>query len=205
VSVDSSFWSELIELNKHVDGLIDRCLRAIEPTQPIGREIPFFGSIEARFDNLPMLYSDVPAPNSDILAGNNIKRPVFTNGGSRVYVREISFQTFRARKQFENVDNDALSRQTDYVRFPINFRWNFETSITQRKYCDKRVLANAGGRSLAGNHMAFREPLVIEPRETFIFECELLSYGMSQAPDSEDENRDKAIIAMYLSGYREGV
>lgn len=200
MSAPTNFWSSLIEVNRVVDDLFAKCLRAVEPSQPIGREIPFWTSIEARFDNLPTTFATVAAPNSDILAGNNVKRPVFTNGGSRVYVREISFGTFTARMTTGST-NDSLTRNTNLGRFPVNFRWNFETSITNRKYCDRRVLANAGGRQLAGNHLAFREPLVIEPRETLVFDCELLSFGMTQVANSFNS----AVVAMYLAGYREGV
>ncbi len=203
MSVSSTLWSELIALNKHADALVERCQRAIEPTQPTGREIPFFGSIENRFDDLPSRFLSTVPPSSMVLAGNNVRRQEFTNGGSRVYVRELSFQTwFMVDADDPTTGNERTVNNTDV--FPFNFYWNFQTSITQRWYSDKRVLAAAGGRQAAGNHLAFREPLIIEPRETFVFECELASYGMRPG-SGEDTAEQSAIVAMILSGYREGV
>jgi hypothetical protein len=196
----ANLWSGLIELNRQADALVERCVRAVEPSLPIGREIPFFASIEARFENLPVSLSAAPATNSDILAGNNVKQAVYQNGGSRVYVRELSFQPYLSRSVTPTQSPAYNARQlSQFGSFPFNWRWNFQTSITQRWYSqDRRVMANAGGRATAGNHLAFREPLIIEPREAFIFECELLSYN----PEGNDPT---AVVAMILSGYREGV
>ena len=186
-------WSALIELNRVVDGLIGRCRKAIEPTQPISREIPFYTSIEARFDNLPTSLATITsAPvSSDAREGNNVKQTIFTNFGSRVYVRELGFQVYTCSSG-NTRDEDSTGR------YPANWRWNFLTSITQRKYSPKNVLASSGGRWSTGSHLAFREPLVIEPMETFIYDCELLNGPLATA-------RPSTIIAMYLSGYREGI
>jgi hypothetical protein len=208
ISDTAQFWSQLIELNKQADALIERVQRAVEPTQPISREIPFYASIEARFENLPASFSDTPANNSDALFGNNIKRPIWTNHSSRVYIRELSFQAYyvapadaaagpQPRVYEARFENNGL--------FPFNWRWNFQTSITQQWYSQKRgVLAAAGGRSLAGNHLSFREPRVVEPMETFTYECELLSFDSNAASVPLDEPPTAAVISMILSGYREG-
>ncbi len=183
----TKFWSALLDLNNQTDALMNRCL-AVQPSAPISREIPIVASIEAKFENLGLTTA---SPNSDAIAGRNIKRPVYTNGGSRVYIREIGFQT-------SLLNITTLSRiPNDVAVVPANFRWNFQTSIDQRWYATKSCLANAGGRFTAGNHLAFREPLIIEPMETLIFECELLSSWSNGSGNS-------TIISMLLSGYREG-
>lgn len=195
----ASFWNDLIDTNRRVDSLIERVRKAIQPTLPIGREIPFYGSIEARFENLPTTFAATPATNSDLLLGNNLERPTFTNGGSRVYVREIGFQAYTV----SSTTNGRLVNSNEL--FPFNFRWNFQTSITQRWYSpDRRCLAQSAGRAVAGTHLSFREPLIIEPQETLVFECELLSFGMI-ATATNPSNHDVAVVAMTLSGYREGV
>lgn len=210
--MSKEFWSDLIDLNKHVDGLFEKCLKAIETTRPIGREIPFYASLEARFEHLPRHYQQVAAPNSDALAGNNIKRVVFTNFGSRVYVREIGFQPMMGIQSLPpappGVVNSNGRSTAGYIgRFPFNWRWNFQTSITQRQYADRRVLAKAGGLARAGNHLAFRKPLIIEPMETLTYECELVGgAGMTATGDQPPFFfEDIAVISMEISGYREGV
>lgn len=203
---DAGFWSDLVNLNNRTDSLVERCRRAVEPTIPISREIPFLGSIEVLFENLPATYAATPAVNSDALAGNNIKQSVFTNKGSRVYVRELSFQAYCVQTvALSGIPASYEARvPNDVTNFPFNWRWNFQTSITQRWYSERRVLANAGGRARAGNHLAFREPLIIEPMETFIFECELLG-GFGMNPTAVEEQGTDAVVAMTISGYREGV
>ena len=85
---------------------------------------------------------------------------------------------------------------------PPYYRWNFLTSITQKQYADKRVSMFAAGRREAGNHLAFRDPLVIEPMETLTFEVELLGFGGSAGADVRFNS---FVVALYLSGYREGM
>ena len=204
----AGFWSELVEMNRRVDSLVERVMRAVQPPKPIGREVPFFASIETRFENLPEKFSSVCSPNSDVVAGNNVKHGVFTNGGSRVYVRELGFQPFFGRTptlttsdyEARLVGGGGALGFTNIRMF--NWRWNFQTSIQQRWYADSRVLARAGGRFQAGNHLAFREPLVIEPMETLTFECELLSFGMNTGLGTGPTT---AGVSMIMSGYREGV
>lgn len=202
MSAPTDFWSRLIEINKYVDGLIDRTSAAARASQPISREIPFFAQIEARFDNLPDQYAATINPACGLLAGNNIRQPIYNNGGSRVYIREIGIVPYRASSV--STSNDVLARRTDFRRFPINYRWNFTTSITNRQYANLPVMARAAGSARAGTHLAFREPLIIEPRETFQFYCELLSFGMNDTAE-RDANYDTALISMSISGYREGV
>ncbi len=199
----SEFWSALIGLNRQADALVERCMRAIEPTRPTGREIPFYGSIEARFSNLPITYGTVAVANSDALSSNSVKRNIFTNGGSRVYVRELSFQSYFV-KSVDPVAPLYDARVPNAVTpFPFSWRWNYQTSITQRWYAEQRVLAQAAGRAVVGNHLSFREPQIIEPQETFVFECELMGgFGMSRASQSLGSD---AVISMILSGYREGI
>jgi len=192
-------------MNKHADALIERVQHAIEPSKPLTREIPFYTAIEAKFDNLPLTFAATPSVSSDILHGNNVKMPIFTNGSSRVYVREIGFQAYFAKtvplgnisSYIGRIANGAVFGASV---FPFNWRWNFHTSITQRHYSySGRCLASAAGRALAGNHLSSREPLIIEPMETFTFECELISFGMPST-----QNCGSAIVSMILSGYREG-
>lgn len=184
------FWSQLIELNKRADALIDTVFKATETSEPISRETPFLASIEVLYENV----GTVTSVNNDAREGINIKRQSFVNGGSRVYVREISFES-------------AASANTTFRRTPNNiqpitpnFRWNFYTSILQRRYSPERgCLFSAAGRSKAGSHISFREPLIVEPRESLVFECELLS---SQSVFTQNSN---TVISMIVSGYREGV
>ena len=210
MSAADEFWSSLIEMNRKVDGLIDRCMQALEPSQPISREIPFYASIEAKFNHLPTIFNQVASANSDALEGNNVKLSTFTNGGSRVYVREIGFQTSYVLEQditVNGVSKHVIERIPDEMtgslsQYPINFRWNFFPSITQRLYSQRRVLAGAGGRALAGNHLAFREPLIIEPMEGLVFDCELLNAGMA---NTNTPTEAAVIISMIISGYREAM
>ena len=202
MTVDANFWSSLVELNKAADSLIAKAKQRIEPSQPVSREIATNASIEVRFDNLPFSYEAAidPVPtNSDALAGNNVKRGFWTNGASRLYLRELGFQKYFVEGEARSVAG-LKYRALNYL--PPYFRWNFQTSITQKQYADKRVAMFAGGRPEAGNHLSFRDPLVIEPMETFTFEVELLSFGQDfyqlQQPVSY-------VVALYLSGYREGM
>lgn len=200
MTVDANFWSSLVELNKAADALIAKAKQRIEPSQPISREIVTNASIEVRFDNLPGVYTtelETPAPNSDALWGNNVKRGIWTNGASRLYLRELAFERY-----FVDENNARYAAPRSQLNIlPPYFRWNFQTSITQKQYADKRVSMFAGGRPEAGNHLLFRDPLVIEPMETFTFEVELLSYGADAgvlAPPA-------FVVALYLAGYREGM
>lgn len=202
-NASSGLWSDLIELNRRVDGMIERVRKAIEPTRPISREVPFYASLEARFDNLPRSFSSSVSVSTDATAGNNIKVIPWFNPSSRVYVRELSFETFNVKGTnigpSHNADGRAVS---EAIGSQVNWRWNFWTSITQRRYSDqRRVLAFSAGRSKAGNHLAFRQPLIIEPMETLNYECELLAFGENRSATTGDS----CIIAMNISGYREGI
>jgi hypothetical protein len=201
VTADSSLWSTLIDLNKAADALIDRARKRIEPSPPVSRELLTNASVEVRFDRLPALYNPASAvnTNSDALWGNNVKRGIWTNGAARLYLREIAFDTYFVRTGTDErlpADSTVEANVT-----PPYFRWNFLTSITQKQYADKRVSMFAGGRREAGNHLSFRDPLVIEPMETLTFETELLSFGGSVqlAPLTS------FVVGFYLSGYREGM
>lgn len=201
MTVDANFWSSLIDLNKAADSLIAKARKRIEPSQPISREIATNASIEVRFDNLPFSYSPAaPVPtNSDALWGNNVKRGFWTNGASRLYLRELAFQKYFVEGNARSV---AGTKFRGMNVLPPYFRWNFQTSITQKQYADKRVAMFAGGRPEAGNHLLFRDPLVIEPMETFTFEVELLSLGQDFY---FEEDPISYVVALYLSGYREGM
>ena len=204
----NKFWSALIEINKQADALIRKSQRAVEPTQPISREIPAVVSIEARFNNLPNAFGGIAALNtgSDAVAGNNIKKPVFQNGSSRIYVRELGFQSWIILPASTETYTPSYDARLPNGRslFPFNWRWNFRTSITQRWYHnDRRCLAAAGGRAVVGTHLAFREPLVIEPMEQVEFECELLGGFWMQATALNPAT--SAVVSLILSGYREGV
>jgi len=212
VTVDANFWSSLVDLNKAADALIARAKARIEPSQPVSREITTHASIEVRFDNLPVTYTVAPpgvapTPNSDALWGNNVKRGIWTNGASRLYLRELAFERY-----FVDSDNKRLVAPGSGIigvgsalnTLPPYYRWNFQTSITQKQYADKRVSMFAGGRPEAGNHLAFRDPLVIEPMETFTFEVELLSYGAEGSPLFIGQ-LPSYVVALHLAGYREGM
>lgn len=211
MNLGTEFWNGLIELNRKTDGLIERVRRAVEPSQPISREVPFFASLETRFDNLPLTYGATVNPGSDALEGANLKRASFTNGGSRVYVREMTFTPFRMGTVTSGAFSYAARQRGDRrAVFPFNWRWNFLTSITQRQYsvgrggAGVRVSGLSAGRYRAGNHIAFREPLVLEPMETLTLEVELLSFGMKTAENASLTAYTIAVVAMSMSGYREG-
>ena len=208
MSAPQQLWDVLLALNHEVDGLIDHVRRAVEHAPAIGREIPWFASIEARFDNLPTTYAAVPSPNSNGLTGNNVVLSHYTNKSSRVYVRELAFAAYFVRV---NVAPSALSvmtldvrRANEVSKFPLNWRWNFKTSISEKFYSDTRMLARSGGRQRSGCHLSFRDPLIIEPMETFTFECEYLG-GLGMVPDANAALGTSVVIAMQLSGYREGI
>ncbi len=205
----TKFWDDLLSLNKRVDNLVGRVLAAKEPSQPITREIPFYGEVEILFQNLPLTFTATLNTGSDALAALNVKQGQFTNKGSRVYVREISMTGFRARTVTTGAlvlnPRDERNPSDLTQQYPINWRWNFMTSIQQRWYSgvrNVRCLARSGGRQECGNHLSFREPLIIEPMETFTFEAELLAAGMSTTEITVGTN---AIITMQLSGYREAM
>jgi hypothetical protein len=202
VNADSALWSTLIDLNRAADSLIDLAKKRIEPSKPVSRELLTNASIEVRFDNLPTSYADdaVVPVNSAALSGNNVKRGVWTNGASRLYLRELAFDQYFV----DSATNTRKSQVFPLEQLPPYYRWNFLTSITQKQYADKRVSMFAGGRKQAGNHLAFRDPLVIEPMETLTFEVELLSFG-STADAGVAPNVDAYVVALYLSGYREGM
>lgn len=201
MTADSSLWSTLIDLNKAADSLIERARKRIEPSPPVSRELLTTASVEVRFDNLTAYSTSVRPSNSDALAGNNVKRGIWTNGGSRLYLRELAFQEYLTGvTSIGNTDANARS-----VNSPgFYYRWNFQTSITQKQYADKRVSKFAGGRKEAGNHLSFRDPLVIEPMETFTFEVELLSSGLPGGFLS-NAGSFSYVVSLILSGYREGM
>ena len=197
MNADSALWSTLIDLNRAADSLIDLAKKRIEPSKPVSRELLTNASVEVRFDNLPPSYASNTPVNSDVLSGNNVKRSVWTNGASRLYLRELAFDQYFVRA----VDNARVYTNFSADIIPPYYRWNFLTSITQKQYADKRVSMFAGGRKQAGNHLAFRDPLVIEPMETLTFEVELLSF----VPVGLATDLDAYVVALYLSGYREGM
>lgn len=205
----TELWNALIALNNQADSLIERVRRAVEPTMPIGREIPATISIETLFQNLPKTYAQSVPVGSDLIAGNNVKRVSFQNGGSRLYIREIGFDSYFIR----SIDPTAVGAP-DYqarianqiTRFPFNFRWNFQTSITQRWYADKRCLGRTGARVASGTHLAFREPLIVEPMENVVLEVELLGgFQMTASQITLLGSSSSAVVSMTMSGYREGV
>lgn len=199
-------WEKLLVLNREVDGLIGRVTQHVEPLQPIGREPPWYGVVEARFDNLPTTYGGATNSGSDGVAGNNVKVNSWTNKSARVYIRELSFDAYfvRVNKTDDGVSWDARL-PNEASRFPINWRWNIRLSITGRYYSENgRVLARAGGRARAGNHLLFKEPFVVEPMETLAFECEYLG-GAGMRAAATDPLGTAVVIALCLSGFREGV
>lgn len=202
MTVDSALWSSLVDLNRAADALIDRAKKRIMPSEPVSREVATYATIEVRFDNLPATYTlppfgETPATNSDALWGNNVKRGIWTNGASRLYLRELVFERY-----FVDSDNARLVAPRSLLNIlPPYFRWNLQTSITQKQYADKRVSMFSCGRPEAGNHLAFRNPLVIEPMETVTFEVELLSYGS----EGDTVGPSAYVVALYLAGYREGM
>lgn len=203
----TQFWDNLIGLNKRVDNLIGRVQAAIEPTKPITREIPFYGEVEILFENIPTSFGATVATSSNALAGLNVKQGQFTNKGSRVYVREMTMTAFLCNTVSTGalVLNPRNQRNPSDLgqQFPINWRWNYMTSIQQRWYSnDRRALARSGGRQQSGNHIAFVEPQIIEPMETLTFEAELLAAGMSNAAITVGTN---AVIALQMFGYREAM
>jgi len=181
----ASFWSSLLDLNKTADALIARAQKAADVSQPIGRETPFWASIEVR-------YANIGTVNSDAVSGNSIKRESYNNGGSRIFIREMTIQAYSTTSAaaFAQIRVPA-----ELAPFAPNYRWNFYTSITERRYATERCLAYSAGKAKAGNHLAFREPLIVEPRESLVFECELMGSRDMQA----------IIVTMDVSGYREGI
>lgn len=203
----NGLWDHLVGLNKRVDNLIGRVQAAIEPSQPITREIPFYGEVEVLFENIPTSFGATISTGSNALAGLNVKQGQFTNKGSRVYVREMTMTSFLCN----TVSSGALvlnprnqRNPSDFnQQFPINWRWNYMTSIQQRWYSnDRRALARSAGRQQSGNKISFVEPQIIEPMETLTFEAELLGAGMSNATIPVGTN---AVIALQMFGYREAM
>lgn len=201
--MDTNFWADLIRLNKRTDSLIERCIKDVRPSEPIAREVPVYVSVENRFENLPLTFAAALSTASDLQSGNNIKQAVWTNSGARVYIREISMHAFLG-VSLTNESPTYDCRVENNGITPFNWRWNFMTSITQKWYSRHRCLASAGGRDSAGTHLSFKNPLVVEPMETFIFECELVAAGMVRV-GLEANEFNIATVAMALSGYREGV
>ena len=196
MGADSNFWLRITNMDRVVDGLVDRVRKSTRKSAPITREIPAYFSLEALFENLPATLASRPDPNSDAFSGNNVKRAHIENKSSRVYLREIGFISW-----YVNPDSTpAFGRSVNpTTNVPMNFRWNLHTSITDRWYSDRRCMAFSGGRTFPSNvHLRFREPFVLEPMETLTFECELLSFTGAGASFTD------AIIAAQLSGYREG-
>jgi hypothetical protein len=190
-------WSDLISLNRQVDALVEVVDKVVLKSAPISREIPVFASAELLFSSLPPRYSSTVLPASELSQGQNQKLAVFQNGGSRIYIRELSFAL-----SLVNGTTDARRTYFSFGRFPPNFRWNFYTSITNRRYADKPVMARSAGRNAAGVHIAFRDPLVLEPREALNLEVELLSFGMSA---TQLVTQTGLCIEPSLSGYREAI
>lgn len=206
MSAPQQFWDNLVGLNKRVDGLVGRVLSAIEPSKPVSREIPFYGEVEVLFDNLPLNFDATLATNSDAIAGLNVKQGQFTNKGSRVYVREMTMTGFLCRTVSTGAlvlnPRDERSPSDFDHQYPINWRWNFMTSIQQRWYSgvrNVRCLARSGGRQECGNHLSWKEPLIIEPMETLTFEVELLAAGLSTA---EITVGAEAVVGLQMFGYR---
>lgn len=187
----TKIWSDLITLNRQVDALMAVVSKVVAKSQPISREIPFYASAELLFSSLPPRFSSTVLPASDLRQGQNQKLAVFQNGGSRVYIRELNFAM-----------SSANSSDERFQTFSPYFRWNFYTSITNRRYANKGVMANSAGRNVAGVHIAFRDPLVVEPREALNIEVELLSFGMST---SGVTSRTALVIEPSVSGYREAI
>lgn len=204
MTVDSSVWSTLVDLNKTADSLIERARKRIEPSPPVSRELLTNASVEVRFDNLTSYSPSVFPPNSDALAGNNVKRGIWTNGGSRLYLREIAFQEYVTGLGFLF---ELQQNNNDRFVYPpgLYFCWNFQTSITQKQYGYRRMSKFSAGRKEAGNHLSFRDPLVIEPMETFTLEVELLSSGTPGGSVLPLSAPFSYVLSFLLSGYREGM
>jgi hypothetical protein len=132
--------------------------------------------------------------------GNNVKRGIYTNHGSRIYIREIGHDIFGVSA------NNARRSLTSSISAPVPyFKWNFSTSITQRQYADKRVSSRALGRPETGSHLVFREPFILEPMETLIVDAELLSYGNFRL-DAEPVVMPPTLVVNFdFFGYREGM
>ncbi len=202
----TNLWSELIGLNKTVDGLFERARRVVMQTEPRGRELAAIVPFETRFLNLPATYATTVVPGSD--AVDNIKQTQYTNLGSRLRLRSISFQSYYEFSEDPSGDTPAYNARisNEVTAFPFNWRWNFQTSITQRWYCPQRVLKSAGGRQRSGSHLVFREPLIVEPMETLTLEIELLGgFGMVASQNSDLGSSTTALIVTTFDGYREGV
>jgi hypothetical protein len=194
---DTELWEELGKLNKKTEALIERVFKKKKQTEPVSRELYTSMTVEVLWENLPQSYNKTTLPNSDSLWGSNIKRGIFTNGGSRLYIREVSQTSFYLQN-----DNTREVFRSNAPR-PY-FLWNFQTSITQRQYADKAVSMRSLGRLENGSHLVFREPFILEPMETLVVQCELLQYGpaflteFSTFPTS-------FVVNMNFSGYREGM
>jgi hypothetical protein len=202
VSVDNRFWDQLVELNKKTDALISRVRKFIEPDPGISREIMQVASVEVRWENLPTSYTATPSPNSDVLWGNNVKRGIFTNHGSRLLLRSIGFDAYTSGFEGSSADVRQSVYGTPTLPVPPYWRWNFKTSITQRQYADKPVSMRSLGRPESGSQLVFREPFILEPMETLTVECELLQYGLPVAGVAPG---NVFTVNMNFFGYREGM
>lgn len=199
-SRDNALWSELVDLNRKVDGLVDRVLKKVRPTPAISREIVALCTIEVQWLNMPGSYTSGPlSTGSDAQTGNNVKRGIFTNKGSRLYIRELGCELFGI-----NAANQRTLLTAEQSMPVPYFKWNVFTSITQRQYADKRVSAKSLGNPGTGSHLVFREPFVIEPMETVVFECELLSYGNFAVQEGPAAFPSFCISGNFF-GYREGM
>lgn len=206
MNLDNQLWAQLIDFSKRVDGLFDRVVKKTQQTPPISREIVSVASVEVIWQNLPTNYSAAMSPNSDAQWGNNIKRGIFTNKGSRLYIREVGYELYGLGGVIESdAPNARLYPARSSGPFGVTmpyFKWNMMTSITQRQYADKRVSMRSLGRPENGSHLVFREPFILEPMETLTVECELLQYGSVLGGA---EALPALVVSMDFFGYREGM
>lgn len=198
---DNQLWAELVNIDRKVEGLIDRVMRKVQPTPAITREIVSLCTVEVQWNNMPSSYNATMGTGSDAQLGNNVKRGIFTNKGARMYIRELGHDLFGVNTS--NQRTMLAAQQTLPIPY---FKWNVLTSITQRQYADKRVSSKSLGPPGTGSHLVFREPFVLEPMETLIFECELLSYGNFRAGGVPPVGAPKSLcISGNFFGYREGM
>jgi hypothetical protein len=201
---DNQLWSDLIDLHRKADALIERVRRKVAPTPAISREVMTVASLEVRWENLPTSYNATMGTGSDAQNGNNVKRGVFTNKGSRIYIREMGAELYGISTDNTRLVLSAGGNDGGTFLLPY-YKWNFLTSITQRQYANTRVSSRALGRPESGSHLVFREPFILEPMETLIFEAELLAYGSYQALGPPGPMPPTFVINANFFGYREGM
>lgn len=204
MNLDNKLWSELFDLNRKADALIERAMKRVRPTSAISREIVNVSSVEVQWNNLPASYDPgvVLPTNSDARHGNSVKRGIYTNHGSRIYIREMGHDIFGRNANNSRI---SLTNNTNNFSAPVPyFKWNFSTSITQRQYADKMISSRALGRPETGSHLVFREPFILEPMETLIVEADLRSYGNFNSVESSAMPAS-LVINFNFFGYREGM